>query len=137
MENELNSMKKYIINNVDNLNINQKEEIINIIRDLNYMTNNNGIFISLNHVDENRIKNMYDHIQYCKQKGPEKKSDVQIVNLQYVKEFLNKQKEKIVESPIIEKHIKKMIIPKKECKVKNIIFSPVEKEIIQFSKCLK
>jgi len=46
--------KKFIIENIDKLNKNQKDELINVIKknDIIYMENNNGIFVSLNNVSE-------------------------------------------------------------------------------------
>ena len=141
--------KKFIVDNVEKLNMNQKNELIKIIEinDLNYMKNNNGLFISLNNVDNNIIDHIYEHIVYCLEQKTETATtdNFQIENLRCLQHYLNNPNNNPDNmqnnlqvtpppEPIIEGKIKKDIIPKKDIKVTTINISDMQKDIINFSK---
>ncbi len=66
-EEELEKMKKFIIDNTKNLKEYEHIEIFNIIKKngVNYTENNNGIFVNLNKFSEKLILELNNFIIYC------------------------------------------------------------------------
>ena len=133
--------KKFIIENIDKLNKNQKEELISVIKtnDIIYMENNNGIFVSLNNVSEAIIDKLIEHVQYCLEHKikTETPNSFNLDSLIYINEFLNKNNIEKVPDPIIERKIMKEIIPKKKLDISKITISKLQEHIISNSKVFK
>ena len=89
---ELTMKRKYIMNNVDNLNDKQITELIEIINinDINCMKNNNGIFIFLKDIDDTVLNSIYEHIDFClKQKTNDDNPEEYKIN--FLDEFIEKK----------------------------------------------
>ena len=58
---------KYIQSNINKLCQTEVDEIFKIIykNNSNYTQNNNGVFINLNWVDEDILKQIYDYVSFC------------------------------------------------------------------------
>ena len=123
---ELTMKRKYIMNNVDNLNDKQITELIEIIYkyDINYMKNNNGIFIFLKDIDETILNFIYEHVDYCLNQN---------VNNETPKEYKYNFLDEFIDEKI-EKNIEKIPVSTKKTPIKKINFKNFEVEIMNFSK---
>ena len=136
--------KKFIIENVCNLNTSQIDELIEIVNTngVNHMKNTNGIFIYLKKVDTDIVLKMFEHIQYClyQKKQGYNEDNYEYNSMQHLEKFLgidnNGQNVIPVEVPdlIIQNKVKKKIITDKIIPNKNIAFTTIQKQIITFSK---
>jgi len=118
--------RKYIMKNVDSLNDKQITELIEIIYkyDINYMKNNNGIFIFLKDIDETILNFIYEHVDFClKQNVNNEKPKEYIYN--FLDEFIDEK---------IEKNTEKIPVSTKKTPLKKINFKNFEVEIMNFSK---
>jgi len=137
--------KRFIVENIDKLNTNQNKELIKIIEnnELDYMKNNNGIFLSLNNIDNHIIDNIYEHIIFCmEQKTDNSNTETfQKDNLKYLHDFLNQESQTLCVYPphesVIENKIKKNIIPKKNMNIITVNITDIQKSIIELSKMKK
>ena len=131
--------KQFILDNISEINSNQCDEIIDIIKenDIKYMQNNYGIFLSLNKVSIDIVDTIYEHIKYCLEHKAESKieNNFEKDNLKCINDFLKKQKEP--EQPIIEKKIKKNILPDTNNTDIIIQLTDPQYDIIMLSKQLK
>jgi len=76
----MDTIKKYIIDNVNYLNEKQMEELIKLIKDndIEFMENANGIFIFLKNMDHDIITKIYEHVKYCSMNKQVKTSVIDI-----------------------------------------------------------
>ena len=90
----MDTIKKYIIDNVNYLNEKQMEELIKLIKDndIEFMENANGIFIFLKNMDHDIITKIYEHVKYCSMNKQVKTSVIDIEppeNLDNLNNFYN------------------------------------------------
>jgi hypothetical protein len=109
--------------NIINLSQNELYEIFKILynNDSTYTKNNNGVFVNLNWLDYNILKQIYDYINFCI------KSHKEITKYELIKnmynENLNKKKNKIEKEENFddniydEKNIENQIINAKSLKI--------------------
>lgn len=63
-----NYEKKKLIENIDKLTKLEKNEVFNIIKkyNINYTSNNNGIFVDLQYFTEDIVKDLNNYMLFCK-----------------------------------------------------------------------
>lgn len=94
----LNIEKKELVKNIEKLSTIELEEIFNLLksRNIEYTSNNNGIFINLKNFDKNLIKELQNYVLFLQNNN--KKLDIDIQNnIEIVKNY-NKNNIDLIEN---------------------------------------
>jgi hypothetical protein len=126
----MDTIKKYIIDNVNYLNEKQMEELIKLIKDndIEFMENANGIFIFLKNMDHDIITKIYEHVKYCSMNKQVKTSVIDIElpdNLNNIDNLIGHSRTKITKN---DNYIYKTIT--------DYPFSDTQKIMIEHSKLI-
>ena len=126
----MDTIKKYIIDNVNYLNEKQMEELIKLIKDndIEFMENANGIFIFLKNMDHDIITKIYEHVKYCSMNKQVKTSVIDIElpdNLNKIDNLIGHSRTKITKN---DNYIYKTIT--------DYPFSDTQKIMIEHSKLI-
>jgi succinate dehydrogenase flavin-adding protein (antitoxin of CptAB toxin-antitoxin module) len=123
----MDTIKKYIIDNVNYLNEKQMEELIKLIKDndIEFMENANGIFIFLKNMDHDIITKIYEHVKYCSMNKQVKTSVIDIKPPEIINNLIGHERTKITKN---NDYIYKTII--------DYPFTDAQKIIIEHSKLI-